>query len=83
MSNTKPIVHGLLAVFLIGCVTPMMFGGVTVPPQQTSLEQLKAKFQKQYDDRQFENGPSTLVFPVDKRQRLRRWQDELAHLFAF
>ena len=64
MSNTKPIVHGLLAVFLIGCVTPMMFGGVTVPPQQTSLEQHKAEFQKQYDDieRQFENGPSTLVF---------------------
>jgi len=85
MSNAKPIIRCLLAVFLVSCVTPMILGDqITAPIQQTSLEQLKAKLQKQYDDieKQFAHGPSTLVFPPDARQRLRRWQDDLARFFA-
>ena len=85
MNNAKPIIRCLLAVFLISAVTSMSVGShVTVRAQQPSLDQLKAKFKKQYDDieKQFAHGPSTLVFPTDRRQRLRRWQDELARLFA-
>lgn len=84
MNNARPIICCLLAVFLLSYVSPNFGKLATAAAQQASLDQLKAKYQKQYEDleKQFAHGPSTLVFPTDRRQRLRRWQDELARLFA-
>jgi TonB family protein len=85
VSHAKPIIHCLLGIFLAGTVTLLSFGNhATAAPPQASLEQLKTKLQQQYDDlwKQFAYGPSSLVFPVDQHQRLRRWQDDLARLFA-
>lgn len=85
MKHTKPISRCVLSVLLTAIVAQLSFGHFLKPETaQATREQLEAKLQQQYDDlwKQFANGPSTKVFPVDYRQRIRIWQDELARLFA-
>ena len=52
--------------------------------QPPTLEQLEAKVQKQYEKiyELFAHGPAARVFPVNPRERLRTWQDDLADSFA-
>ena len=52
--------------------------------QPPTLDQLEAKLQKQYEKiyEQFAHGPAARVFPVNPRQRVRTWQDDLADSFA-
>lgn len=77
------------SVFLLGLVVISLAGsralhGQTVAPRQAALEQLEAKFQSQFASIEdlFRFGPAKKVFPPDPRERLRRWQDELADSFA-
>jgi TonB family protein len=58
--------------------------GGRVVAQQSTLEQLETKLQKQYEKiyELFAHGPAARVFPVNLRERLRVWQDELADSFA-
>jgi hypothetical protein len=52
--------------------------------QQTTIEGLTAKLQKQYAAIYylFANGPGKQVYPADFRERLRRWQADLAQSFT-
>lgn len=56
----------------------------TTAAQQTSLDQLEAKARTQYNAilEQFANSPGKQVFPLDARERVRLWQDELAKRFS-
>ena len=73
----------LRALLTVGLLT-IMLGGQNVPAQQSTLEQLEARLQKQYEDilDQFANGPAKQVYPLNFRDRLRLWQGELALRFA-
>lgn len=82
----KPLkVRIILALLAIGLV-----GSITAPeraetaPQQATLAQLEARYQKQYAaiEYLFAHGPATRVFPPDPRLRVRQWQDDLAKSFA-
>ena len=84
MRNVK-----VTSVFLLGLVVISLAGsralhGQAAAVPQPNLEQLEAKFQKQYTviEDLFLYGPAKKVFPPDPRERLRRWQDELADSFA-
>ena len=71
------------ALLTIGILT-IMLGGPRVIAQQQSLDQLESQLQKQYAEilEQFANGPAKQVYPLNFRDRLRLWQDELANRFA-
>lgn len=84
MRNIKATSAFLLSLVVISLAgTRALHGQATTVPQQ-NLEQLEAKFQKQFAaiEDLFLNGPAKKVFPPDPRERLRRWQDELADSFA-
>jgi TonB family protein len=84
MHNVKATPVFLLALVVISLSgSRTVHGQATVSPQE-NLEQLKVKFQKQYMDIEtlFLYGPAKKVFPPDPRERLRRWQVELADSFA-
>jgi len=77
------------SVFLLGLVVINLAGsralhGQAVASRQAALEELEAKFQSQFTaiEDLFRYGPAKKVFPPDPRERLRRWQDELANSFA-
>jgi len=78
---TSVFLLGLVVISLAG--TRLLHGQGTAAPQQ-NLEQVEAKFQKQFAaiEDLFLYGPAKKVFPPDPRERLRRWQDELAESFA-
>jgi len=52
--------------------------------QQPSLNELEKQFQQAYAAIQylFANGPASMVFPADPRERRRRWQDSLSDSFT-
>lgn len=52
--------------------------------QDPTLDQLKAKLQKQYEKIYdlFKNGPGHLVYPPNPRERVKRWQGDLDDAFA-
>jgi len=84
MRNIKATSVFLLSLVVISLAgTRALHGQATTVPQQ-NLEQLEAKFQKQFAaiEDLFLYGPAKKVFPPDPRERLRRWQDELADSFA-
>jgi TonB family protein len=60
----------------------ILFGPVA--GQQPTLNQLEAKLTKQYKKIYdlFAQGPAGRVFPLNPRDRVRRWQDDLADSFA-
>lgn len=77
------------SVFLLGLIVISLAGsralhGQAVGSGQENLEQLEAKFQKNFAaiEHLFLYGPAKRVFPPDPRERLRRWQAELADSFA-
>jgi TonB family protein len=77
------------SVFLLVLVVISLAGSRTIrgqanAPQPANLEQLEAKFQKQYAaiEHLFANGPGKQVSPSEFRKRLRLWQDDLAQSFA-
>ena len=58
--------------------------GQTVATPPNELRQLQERFQKDYQaiEYLFAHGPAKMVFPPDPRQRLVRWQQDLAQTFA-
>lgn len=85
MSSTRIASRSLLALFVISLAGLMIFDGhAGTTTQQVTLEQLEAKLQRQYAaiEDVFLHGPAKKVFPPDPRQRLHRWQDDLAQSFA-
>ena len=84
MIQAKLISPSLQAIITISLFAAVLGTPVTVTAQQVSLEQLQAQYQKQYQAilEVFANGPARRVFPVDVRERVRQWQDELASSFA-
>ena len=83
MRITKTISLSLLALLLVSLTGPR-FVTAQAPSQQVTLVALKLRFQKDYQaiEYLFAHGPAKKVFPVDPKQRLIRWQDELAASFA-
>lgn len=84
MSKGKRKSFCLHALITLSLLAPILGRPVAVKSQQASLEQLEAQARKQYEAilDQFANGPAKQVFPPDFRERLRRWQDELASRFS-
>src|ERR1700692_101705 len=85
MTNARVISRSFLALFVIGPAALMLFDGHPAPTaQQAILEQLEAKLERQYAaiEDLFLHGPGKKVFPPDPRQRLYRWQDDLAQTLA-
>ncbi len=85
MGNAKVSSRFLSPLLLISLAAPIGFArGAIDTVQQATLEQLEAQLQKQYAaiEDLFLKGPAKKVFPPDPRERLRRWQDDLARSFA-
>ena len=84
MRNVKATSVFLFALVLISLAGSRAAHGQATTSRQENLEQLEAEFQKQYTDIEglFLYRPAKKVFPPDPRERLRRWQDELADSFA-
>jgi TonB family protein len=84
MRNAKTVSLSLLALFTIGLFGSRLLNGQTAAPQPANLETLQTRFQKEFKaiEYLFAHGPAKKVFPPDPRQRLARWQDELADSFA-
>ena len=84
MRNAKATSLSLLAFLLMSLAGSRTLEGRAATAQQLTLEQLEAKFQKQYAAIQdiFLHGPAKRVFPPNPYERLGRWQDELADSFA-
>ena len=83
MRNAKTTSLSLLALLVISVTGPRIVTG-QAPSEQVDLKTLQAKFQKDYQaiEYLFAHGPAKKVFPVDPKQRLVRWQEELAASFA-
>lgn len=73
----------LLLVFCVSLIALTNSGGRVVA-QQPTVDQLQATLQKQYEKIYylFAHGPAARVFPVNPRERLRVWQNELSDSFA-
>ena len=73
-----------LLALVISLTVPMLLDRHPARAQQPTLEQLKAKLEKQYVAIQniFYNSPGKLTEPRDFRERLSMWQDNLAKSFA-
>ena len=84
MRNAKATWLSLLALLVVTLIGSRMVEGQAVTALQLTLEQLEAKFQKQSAaiENLFASGPAKRVYPPDPRERLGRWQDELADSFA-
>jgi TonB family protein len=84
MNNAKATSVFLLALVVISLAGSRAVHGQAAATRPENLEQLEAKFQKQYAKIEdlFLRGPAKRVFPPDPRERVRRWQDELADSFA-
>ena len=84
MRNAKATSVFRLGVVVITLAGSTALHGQAAASRQENLEQLEAKFQKQFAaiEDLFLYGPAKKVFPPDPRERLHRWQDELAESFA-
>ena len=84
MRNAKAIWLSLLTLVVISLAGSRILEGQAALAQQLTLEQLEAKFQKQYAAIQdiFLHGPAQKVFPPNPHERIGRWQDDLAGSFA-
>lgn len=73
----------LIGLFLLVLAAFLSSGGGATA-QEPTLEQLETKLQKQYEKIYdlFNSGPTGRLFPVDPRERLRGWQQDLADSFA-
>lgn len=83
MGKTSVVSRSLLAL-LISLNVLMFLDRHPAAAQQPSLEQLKAKVEKQYAaiEDLFAHGPAKMVYPPDPRERVRVWQENLAQSFA-
>src|SRR5713226_7527244 len=84
MSNPSITPRFLLVLLVIGFTGLIILERNGAAAQEATLPQLEAKLQKQYAaiEDLFAHGPAKQVYPPDFRERLRRWQDDLAHSFA-
>jgi TonB family protein len=87
LRKTKPIYSYAitLLVFSLCLVTPaMLTHHHAAAAQQPSITELESEFQKAYAAIQhlFANGPASMVFPADPRERRRIWQDDLSANFT-
>ena len=73
----------LLVIFSL-FVAPNILSRQAEGTQQSTLENLQAKFQQQYEAIQeiFAHGPAKKVYPPRFQDRLRLWQAELSQSFA-
>ena len=69
---------------LVTCLASAVLAHRPTDAQQPRLSDLENKFQQAYADIQhlFANGPATMVFPADPRERRRRWQNDLSDSFT-
>ncbi|PYS79894.1 MAG: hypothetical protein DMF70_12240 [Acidobacteria bacterium] len=84
MRHAKVNSRFLLPVLVISLTASMFSDRQTAAAQQATLDQLEAKLQQQYatiEDR-FAHGPAKMVYPPDPRERIHRWQEDLAQSFA-
>lgn len=82
---TKVASRSFLAVFVISLAASMISGGhAHAAAQPVTQAQLEAKLEKQYATIAdlFLHGPAKMVFPANLRERVLRWQDDLAESFA-
>ncbi|MDX6406884.1 MAG: vitamin transporter [Blastocatellia bacterium] len=84
MRTAKAVSLSLLALLLVNLAGPQPVEGQSTAAQQATLAQLEAKFKKRYEaiEDLFLHGPAKKVFPPNPRERIARWQDELAESFA-
>src|SRR5438876_3968640 len=74
----------LLPILVISLTASMFSDRQTAAAQQATLDQLEARLQQQYatiEDR-FAHGPAKMVYPPNPRERIHRWQEDLAQSFA-
>jgi TonB family protein len=83
MGKTSAASRFLLAL-VIGLTVPMFLDLRPAAAQQPTLEELKAKVEKQYAaiEDAFAHGPAKMVYPPNPVERRHRWQDDLAQRFA-
>jgi TonB family protein len=74
----------LRAGHVLTTIAIVMSLGGSASAQDTTLDQLKAKVEKQYEKIYdlFKNGPANQLYPVNPRERLKRWQGDLDDAFA-
>ena len=84
MRHAKMNSRFLLAIFVISLTASMFSDRQTAAAQQATLPQLEAKLQQQYAaiEDVFAHGPAKMVYPPDPRERIHRWQEDLAQSFA-
>lgn len=72
------------AGYLLVTIVVVMFLRGSASAQDPTLDQLKAKVEKQYEKiyELFKNGPGNQLYPVNPRERLKRWQGDLDDAFA-
>jgi TonB family protein len=84
MSKTSVTSRSLLALVISLTVPLLLDRQPAAAQQQPTLEQLEGKVEQQYAaiEDLFFNSPAKLTEPRDFRERLSRWQDNLAKSFA-
>ena len=70
--------------YLLTAIAALTILGGSASAQDPTLDQLKAKVQKQYEKIYdlFKNGPGNTLYPMNPRERVKRWQGDLADAFA-
>jgi TonB family protein len=73
-----------LLVLVICLTVPLLLDRHPAAAQQPTLEQLKANVEQQYAaiEDVFARGPAKMVYPPNPIERVRVWQENLAHSFA-
>jgi len=74
----------LRAGYLLTTIAVLTFLGSSASAQDPTLDQLKAKVEKQYEKIYdlFKHGPGTQIYPPNPRERVQRWQVDLSDAFA-
>jgi TonB family protein len=74
----------LRAGYILTTIAILLTLGATASAEDPTLDQLKAKVEKQYEKIYdlFKHGPGTLIYPPNPRERLKRWQGDLDDAFA-
>lgn len=82
--NSKHSPVFCLVLIVIGFAGSLLVHGQTTTPAPATLAQLQTRFQKEYQaiEYLFAHGPAKKVYPVTPRERVTRWQQELAQSFA-
>jgi TonB family protein len=82
--NAKTILASFFVLIAISFAGSTAMNGQTPATAPDNLKQLEEQFQKDYQaiEYLFAHGPAKKVYPLTPRERLTRWQKELADSFA-